>query len=72
MDSLKTSAICDVKRKWMCEVVKFSGRGSDLGAWAETPFAKSITIESVVLGLIDKGTNDKKEPRFLHHAKLHK
>ena len=68
----KTSVICAVKRKWTYEVVTFAGRASDLGAWAETPFFKSITIESGVLGLADKGVNDKKNQDLSLHAKSHK
>ena len=58
------SVICTIKCKWTCEVVTFTGRASALGAWAETPFTRSITIESVILGLRGKGINGKKEPDF--------
>ena len=44
MHALKTSACCAVKRKWIYEVATFAGRANDLGAWAETTFAKSITV----------------------------
>ena len=70
MHALKTSVICAVKHKWMCEVVTFAGRSSDLGVWTENPFAKSIAIESGVLGLADKGMNDEKEPRFVAPFKI--
>ena len=58
--TLKTSVICAVKRKWTCELLIFTGRASDLEAWADAPFANSITIESVILGLADKGVNKKR------------
>ena len=48
----------------------FARRSSNLGAWAETPFARSITIESVILGLAGKGMNDKKEPGFVTPHKI--
>ena len=61
---LKAPEHCAVKRKHACKVVTLAVRASDLGAWEETPFENSITVESRILELGSKGMNDKKEPRL--------